>query len=79
MANFLSRLLGRPNDAVTPRAAGLQQLTSESRKKSGRREPPAELDWSRVEYIPMPPSPPYGERKVKTSPTAGTTTRRLHR
>ena len=64
MASFLAKLLGRTNDAVTPGSTsgtGLQQLTPDSRKKSGRREPPAQLDWSRAEYIPMPPSPPTWE------------------
>ena len=58
MVNFLSKLLGRTKNAVSPESIGLQQLAPDSRKKSGRREPPAQLDWSRAEYIPMPPSPP---------------------
>ena len=61
MANFLSKLLGRAKDSVSPESIGLQQLPPDSRKKSGRREPPAQLDWSRAEYIPMPPSPPTWE------------------
>ena len=61
MANFISKLLGRTKDAVSPESIGLQQLAPDSRKKSGRREPPAQLDWSRAEYIPMPPSPPTWE------------------
>ena len=61
MANFLSRLLGRTKDEVSPELTGLQQLAPDSHKKSGRREPPAQLDWSRAEYIPMPPSPPTWE------------------
>ena len=61
MVSFLSKLLGRDKDVVSPESTGLQQLAPESRKKSGRREPPAQLDWSRAQYIPMPPSPPTWE------------------
>ena len=61
MTSFLSRLLRRAKDAGSLEFTGLQQLAPESAKKSGRRESPAQLDWSRVEYIPMPPSPPTWE------------------
>ena len=61
MASFLSNLFGNKKDPIPSEVAGLQQLAPESREKSGRREPPAQLDWSRAEYIPMPPSPPKWE------------------
>ena len=61
MPSFLSKLLGGAKDVVSPESTELLQPAPESRKKSGRREPPAQLDWSRAEYIPMPPSPPTWE------------------
>ena len=61
MTSFLSKLLGRAEDVVSPESTGLELLTPEPRRKSARREPPAQLDWSRAEYIPMPPSPPTWE------------------
>ena len=61
MASFISRLLGKSNDAVPRELAGLRPLEPGTREKSGRREPPTELDWSRAEYIPLPPSPPTWE------------------
>ena len=61
MVRFLTKLFGRKNDAMTPGGAGLQQLSPESRKKSGRREPPVQLDCLHAEYIPLPPSPPTWE------------------
>lgn len=48
-------------EAVPPESAGLERLVPESRKTSGRREPPTELDWAHAEYIPLPPSPPTWE------------------
>ena len=61
MTSFLSKLLGRAEDVVSPESTGLELLTPEPRRKSARREPPAQLNWSRAEYIPMPPSPPTWE------------------
>ena len=61
MASFLSRLLGREKVSASPASIGLQRMAPESRDKSGRREPLDQLDWSRAEYIPMPPSPPTWE------------------
>ena len=61
MASFISRLLGKSNDAVPRELAGLRPLEPGTREKSGRREPPTELDWSHAEYIPLPPSPPTWE------------------
>ena len=40
---------------------GLERPAPDSKRASGRREPPTELDWSRAEYIPLPPSPPTWE------------------
>lgn len=61
MPSFLSKLFGKAKGAVSPASAELERLTPESRKQSGRRQPPAELDWSQAEYIPLPPSPPTWE------------------
>ena len=61
MVNFLSKLLGRAKKGVSSESTCLQQLAPGSSKRSGRREPPALLDWSYAEYIPMPPSPPTWE------------------
>lgn len=61
MAGFLSRLRDRAKSPLPQEATGLQRLVSDSGKRSGRREPPAQLDWSRAEYIPLPPSPPTWE------------------
>ena len=63
MVSFFSKLLGRANatEGPEPMGTGLEALASKSRKNSGRREPPVQLDWSRAEYIPMPPSPPTWE------------------
>ena len=61
MLRFLSKLLGKsaagaPSDSLEP--IGPERQSSQ---ESGRREPPTELDWSGVDYIPLPPSPPTWE------------------
>ena len=61
MVSFISKLLGMGKDATPRDFAGVERLDPGSREKSGRREPPTELDWSRAEYIPLPPSPPAWE------------------
>ena len=61
MTGFLRKLFGRANNEVPEESVGLQQLRVDFGKKRGRREPPVQLDWSRAEYIPMPPSPPTWE------------------
>ena len=61
MTGFLSRLFGRAKVSESPERQGLERLVHESRDRTGRREPPAQLDWSRAEYIPLPPSPPTWE------------------
>ena len=61
MASFLSKLFGKAKYGVSLGSNGLAQRVPESRKQSGRREPPSELDWSIAEYIPLPPSPPTWE------------------
>ena len=78
MTSFRSKLVGRAKDVVSPESPGLERLAPEARKKSGRREPPVELDWSRAEYIPLPPSPPSWEvdgrhecHREYTDPTMG--------
>jgi hypothetical protein len=59
--NFLSKLFGKAKAAVSTPSTGLERLAPESKRTSGRREPPTELDWSHAEYIPLPPSPPTWE------------------
>lgn len=56
MASFFSKLF-RETRAGARQSEVEVQRTPNSRKKSGRREPPTELDWSCADYIPLPPSP----------------------
>ena len=60
MPSFFSKLFGGTGAGARQSEAGVRH-TPNSRKKSGRREPPTELDWSRADYIPLPPSPPTWE------------------
>ena len=61
MLRFLSKLLGKTEATASPEAMALDGLVPTSSKDTGRREPPTEMDWSRAEYIPLPPSPPTWE------------------
>ncbi|WP_207387782.1 J domain-containing protein [Chlorobium sp. N1] len=61
MRSFLSKLFGKAKMTAPQESAGLEILASDSKRTSGRREPPTELDWSQAEYIPLPPSPPTWE------------------
>lgn len=61
MPSFFFKLFGRTKEVVGPEPTELEKLAPESRKTSGRREPPTELDWAHTEYIPLPPSPPTWE------------------
>ena len=61
MPSFFAKLFGKAKGAVSPASTGLERLSPGPRTKSGRREPPAELDWSGAEYVPLPPSPPTWE------------------
>ena len=61
MANFLSKLLGRSEDEAPEMQTQLQPFGQQSRDKSGRQEPPRQLDLQHAEYIPLPPSPPTWE------------------
>lgn len=61
MCSFFSKLFGKSKEAVSPEFTGLKRIATESSKTSGRREPPTELDWVHLEYIPLPPSPPTWE------------------
>jgi hypothetical protein len=61
MLSFLSRMLGKGGSADPQKNTGLTRVAHDSKKKSGRREPPKELDWSQAEYVPLPPSPPTWE------------------
>ena len=62
MPSFLSRLFGKTKAEVSPEPMALQGLVSSSHRTSGRQKSrPTELDWSRVKYVPLPPSPPTWE------------------
>lgn len=47
--------------ATQSESEAVPQHSLASSKPTGRREPPSELDWSRAEYVPLPPSPPTWE------------------
>ena len=61
MVGLFRRLFARSNNEVITESADLERSVFDTGGKQGRREPPVELDWSDVEYIPMPPSPPAWE------------------
>lgn len=61
MRSFLSKLFGKTKITMPQESVGLEVPAPDSKKSSGRREPPTELDWSQAEYIPLPPSPPTWE------------------
>lgn len=61
MSGFFSKLFGKANRPRGEVSVGLVTLASDSTRRSGRREPPTELDWSKAQYIPLPPSPPTWE------------------
>lgn len=61
MLTILSRLFGKGKVIASQGSTGLRSLVHQTKKTSGRREPPSELDWSQAEYIPLPPSPPTWE------------------
>ncbi|NYT61914.1 hypothetical protein H0A66_06205 [Alcaligenaceae bacterium] len=61
MKGFLSKLFGKAKAEMPLESLELTTLASDSKKGSGRREPPIALNWSQAEYIPLPPSPPTWE------------------
>ncbi|QJQ95145.1 MULTISPECIES: J domain-containing protein [Halomonadaceae] len=61
MLSFLSKIFGNGRDTDPQESTGLTCVAHDSNRKSGRREPPKELDWSQAEYVPLPPSPPTWE------------------
>lgn len=61
MRSFLSKLFGKAKMTAPQESVGLEIHAPDSKRTSGRREPPTELDWSQAEYIPLPPSPPTWE------------------
>jgi hypothetical protein len=61
MSGFFSKLFGKAKDPREQGSVGLTTLASDSKRGPGRRQPPTELDWSKAEYIPLPPSPPTWE------------------
>ena len=58
MTGIWGKLFGRAKNEVPSGSAGLELVETASSRSQGRREPPVQLDWSRAEYIPLPPSPP---------------------
>jgi hypothetical protein len=61
MTGFFSKIFGKGQVAASRESTELGNLVLESKRTSGRREPPTELDFSNAEYIPLPPSPPTWE------------------
>ena len=61
MLRFLSKLLSKSATGVPPESSELKRRERQSRQGSRRREPPTELHWSGMDYIPLPPSPPTWE------------------
>ncbi|WP_417277345.1 J domain-containing protein [Castellaniella sp.] len=61
MTGFLSKLFGKAKVEMPLESLELTTPASDSKKASGRREPPTALNWSQAEYIPLPPSPPTWE------------------
>ena len=57
------KLPGNTDDVGSLESSGLERHAPGSRERAGRREPPVELDWSRTEYIPLPPSPKSWETR----------------
>lgn len=61
MPSFLSKLFGKAKVTAPQQSVGPSILVPDSKRTSGRREPPTQLDWSQAKYIPLPPSPPTWE------------------
>ncbi len=57
MIKFLSKLLGKSDSEIPAESVQIEEFGSNSDRTTGRRTPPNELDWSKAEYIPLPPSP----------------------
>lgn len=58
MSAFFKNLFGNRS---REQKEGLKKASHRQDRKSGRREPPVELYWSKAEYVPLPPSPPTWE------------------
>ncbi len=61
-SDLYKRYIG-DNEEGAPDYADLEPMPPGSRESGGRREPPLELDWSKTEYIPLPPSPNIWETR----------------
>jgi hypothetical protein len=61
VTGFLSKWFGKAKAKMPLESLELTTMASDSKKASGRREPPTALNWSQAEYIPLPPSPPTWE------------------
>jgi integrase len=54
MADFFSKLFGRGEPKPRSDVAVDTRPRGAKRKRSGRRETPTELDWSKARYLPLP-------------------------
>lgn len=54
MAGLFQKLLGKKKSS----SSGAVPARTAAARRSGRREPPTELNWTQATYIPLPPSPP---------------------
>lgn len=61
MTGIFAKLFGKRNVTAPHASMGVEALSPNTKRTSGRREPPTELDWSQAEYVPLPPSPPTWE------------------
>lgn len=61
MIKFISKFLGKSDSKAPSESVKIDEFGSNSDRTTGRRTPPIELEWSKAEYIPLPPSPPTWE------------------
>jgi len=61
MFDLFLRLFDKKKVPESAEAKTLEHPITNSKKTSGRQFVPIELDWSKAEYIPLPPSPPTWE------------------
>ena len=61
MFDFFLKLFAKNKVAESTESIISKHLVTNEKKTSGRRFTPTEIDWSRAEYIPLPPSPPTWE------------------
>lgn len=71
MADFFSKLFGRSDPKPAADVAVATRPRSAKRKRSGRRETPTTLDWSKARYVPLPPSPRKWEVDARHDTSVG--------